>query len=212
MKRIFDGDEFVDKLQKLSGVKTIRGLAEYFDDLIPSGKTASDPVKNWENKIGRWRNGQYPSTDDLIALAKLFRCSVDHLLGLDDSEPETNNPYYDFLVAVDQLIAQGDIDLVVYRNTETVNDDASNPFSDDFDPDKPISEPATIRVFRPAIVIRNNALCYYIDNIRAIRAAHPQVRGQLMKELLEKIRFGRTIGDAPDTFYKWMDDFQKRFH
>lgn len=212
MKLKFDGEEFIDKLQKLSGIKTIRELAREFDDLIPSGKSVSDPVKNWEAKIGRWKNGQYPSTDDLVALAKLYKCSVDYLLGLDDAEPESNNPKYDFLVAAEQLMVQGDIDLVVYRNTETVYNDASNPFSDDFDPDKPDSEPTKIRVFRPALVIRDNALCYYIDNIEQIKKLHPQERDRLLGELLKKIRFRKPDGvETPSTIYQWLDDFQKRY-
>ena len=201
MKFIFDGVELIDKLKKLSGVSTIRELARFFDDLIPSEGNVSDPVKNWENKIGRWKSGQYPSTTDLVELAKLFDCSVDYLLGLDDAEPESTNPYYDFLVSASELADQGAIDLVVYRNTETVKDDPDNPFSDETE----------IRVFRPALVIRDNALCYHIDNIHAIKNAHSQERDHLLGALLDKIRFGKTGGDTPETMYQWLDEFQKRF-
>lgn len=209
----FDGVEFINKLQKLSGINTIRELAREFDDLIPTKESTSDPVKNWEAKIGRWKNGQLPGTADLIALAKLYRCSVDYLLGLDDTEPESNNPQYDFLVAVDQLVAQGDIDLVVYRNTETVNDDSNNPFSDDFDPDKPISEPTEIRVFRPALVIRDNALCYYLDRMNGTKTTHSLEQGKILRDLLEKLRFKKPGGvDTPSTIYNWIDEFQQRYN
>lgn len=202
MKYIFDGNELIDKLKKLSGLNTIRELAREFDDLIPSEESVSDPVKNWESKIGRWKHGIYPSTKDLIALSMLYKCSVDYLLGLDDNEPLSNNPQYDFLVSVNELADNGDVSFAVYRNTEEIP----------ADPDSPFSETKKIRVFRPAIVIRDNSLCYFLDRLQEIRHVNGVVREKALGELLHKIRYKNSKNTDTPSFYQWMEEFQKRFN
>ncbi|MDD6489303.1 MAG: helix-turn-helix domain-containing protein [Clostridia bacterium] len=38
--------------------------------------------------ISKWKNGSIPNGETLIVLAKFFNCSVDYLLGLEESQPQ----------------------------------------------------------------------------------------------------------------------------
>ena len=85
--------------EKLTKLRKEEGMSQ--EDLANSLNVSRQAVSKWES------NSSYPETDKIIAICKLFNCSMDELIGLKEGKGKKNNKILDSVNKFFDLFIKG---------------------------------------------------------------------------------------------------------
>lgn len=173
----YDGKEFLKRLREVSNGKTQEEIAE----IIHIDKST----------VSRWNNTQ-PKTENLIALANAFDCSIDYLLGFSEDDKKTTDNFSLF-----ELIRH-----IIYYD---LKDDKSHKISFDFStlyhPEKDITtENVSISIIPNLIEKYGNRICDLFYEYNQMKPGFNYFTDLQIKDVIEGLleRYRHDLLDLAD--------------